>query len=694
METNPSGEPKTATDAPGAWLRLYDAWMAGVGVSSMAGLAMASVGVFHGWVMAVILIAIPLAAAWRMRRRLIYSNVPAGKTILLVITLALAWWLRTPPYANVSGGYDPGLYVNMASMIRHDGGLTGFDAFRASLDPEQRALYDARGGALYAGVEMTDAAQSRIQMPFYPLHPIWMAAVGSVFPGHGSGSLVLFGMMAVIGLFLLCGEIAGGRSPAAAYVAMLAVAVHPGLVFLSKYPVGEMLALAFTANGFYYLARAYRAWSEHRRGWDAWVLAALCFNAFYYVRMTGFVYMPVFLGLGLGGLVSLPRRRLRVGWLAGVAVLVLLWLVSYGWYSQYMPRLFTMIYDFIQRCSGRSGALALAGLVALVPAVVIMYARRAQVSAWADRLAPWIPAAVSVLLLVALTMQMRIMHTTEIPGYPDYPSVHIESDTAFTRGFLYRYAVYLFPPVVLVLLLLPWFMRSRGWSMRTCLALFVAWMMAMILLSPYAYSRFYQFYYDRYYLSEVVPYGLLLIIVVLSGPARNGMARSLQAGLLAMMIAYFGWFSILARGKTFSEPPGQRALLEHNIGRDSLVLLLMPTDDPARNLVATPLVYSSRMAVFPLGSMDEAWRPEIMALSERFPRTILLTSVPLQRVDLPPGLPELTLEHRMTYTYQMFTPLAVPEALARQPVRGVYRWIDLPWRVYPHTARLFVYELK
>ena len=654
---------------------------------------MVTAGVFRGWIMVAILLGVPLVAAWRLRRPLLFARVPAGQAVLLVMTLALAWWLRTPPYPNQSGGYDPGLYVNMASLIRHGGGLSAEDGLRASLDPAQRTLYDANGGSIYPGVELIDEDRSLMHMPFYPMHPVWMAAAGSLVPGLATGSLVVFGLFAVIGLFRLYGEITGRHGQSSAYLVLLIAALHPGLVLLSKYPVGEMLALAFTANGFYYLARAYRAGMEQRPAWTAWLLAWLCFNAFFYVRMTGFVYMPVFAGLLLGGLIALPDLRSRLGWTIGIAGLVVWWLLSCVWYHEAMPRLFLPVVTFIQRSSEGLGLVVAAGLVVLLPATWWICARRAVVARWADRGAPWLVVALPVLLLVALFMQVAIMRTSVIPDYPDYPGAPVESDSAFTRGFLYRYAVYLFPPSLLLLILLPWLMRGQGWTLRTVLALFVAWMMALVLFSPYAYSRFYQFYYDRYYLSEVVPYSLLLLVAVTAGPVRSRVLRWSRGMLFAAMVVYFGWFSVVARGKTFSEPKGQRAALEQALGRDALVLMVIPQDDPARSLVGTPLVYSSRMAVFPLASVDDAWRPEIVALTKRFPRTALVTSAPVRLVDMPPGVPELTLTDRFTYTYQFFTPLALPEALARQPARGLYRWIDLPWRVHPHSVRLFIYDV-
>ncbi len=693
MFRSPSDSPAAGGDASSAWLRWYDAWVAGVGLASIAGLGLVTFGRFHGWVMVAILLGVPLAAAWRLRRNLLFARVPAGQAVLLVLTLTLAWWLRTPPYPNQSGGYDPGLYVNMASLIRHSGGLSAEDGLRASLDPAQRALYDTNGGSLYPGVEMVDADHSLVHMPFYPLHPVWMAATGSLAPSLATGSIVLFGLLAVTGLFLLYGEITGRHGHRSAYLVLLVAAIHPGLVLLSKYPVGEMLALAFTTNGFYYMARAFRAGQDKRLAWDAWLLAWLCFNAFFYVRMTGFVYMPVFAGLLLGGLIALPDLRSRLGWVAGIAGLAAWWLLSCVWYHEVMPRLFLPMVTFIQRSSEGVGLVAAVGLVVLLPLAGWMGRRRAVVAARADQWAPWLMLVLPALVLVALYLQAGIMRTSVIPDYPDYPGVTVESDSAFTRGFLYRYAVYLFPPALLLLVLLPWLMRGQGWTLRTVLALFVAWMMALVLFSPYAYSRFYQFYYDRYYLSEVVPYSLVLLVAVTAGPVRSWAIRWLRGLMCAVMVVYFGWFSVAARGKTFSEPKGQRAALEKALGRDALVLMVIPQDDPARSLVGTPLVYSSRLAVFPLGSVDDAWRPEIITLTKRFPRTALVTSSPVRLVDMPPGVPELTLTDRFVYTYHFFTPLALPEALARQPARGLYRWIDLPWRVHPHSVRLFIYDV-
>ena len=180
--------------------------------------------------------------------------------ILLVLLAALLF--RAEPFLPLHGGQDQGVYVSMSAHLQREGSVFIDDPVPDALPSERaRDIYDSRlswnrGQSLQPGIYLSRTRGDYV-FQFYHLHPLWMATFAELF-GDGARfySLTFFSLLSIVGLCLLVLEITGARM--AALVTGLLLALNPLHVFFSRLHVTEIVALAFSAMGLYYLARAAR----------------------------------------------------------------------------------------------------------------------------------------------------------------------------------------------------------------------------------------------------------------------------------------------------------------------------------------------------------------------------------------------------------------------------------------------------
>ena len=315
------------------------------------------------------------------------ERASAGRPIAPVLVLVLLTGLlfRTEPFLSLHGGQDAGVYVSMSAHLQRNGSAFVDDRLPDAL-PDQRTRDIYRAG-LAAEPERASSVQPDIYhsptrgdyvFRFYPLHPLWMATFAELFGDRARfHTLGFFGLLGVLGLSLLAFELTGSRR--AAFATGILVATNPLHVFFSRLPVSEAVALAFSSLGFYYLARAFRGMRRAAPAATTASLAALaaaCVSLVFFVRITGFPYLPALLPLfGLGVWLTQRNRRACgrqiIGFCAAVAALygvsVLYGLVYSPGYARsvYGQTFGSVLGDGWPLVTAGAAALALAGLAEL-----------------------------------------------------------------------------------------------------------------------------------------------------------------------------------------------------------------------------------------------------------------------------------------------------------------------------------------
>ena len=480
------------------------------------------------------------------------AGKPIAPALFLVVLTGLLF--RTEPFLYLHGGQDQGVYVSMSAHLQRTGSAFVVDPLPDALpDPRSRDIYrgsmpvePAPGSSVQPGVYHSPT-QGDYVFQFYHLHPLWMATFGELFGDRARfHALGFFGLLGVLGLSLLAFELTGSRR--AAFAAGMLAATNPLHVFLSRFPVSEAVALAFSSLGFYYLARAFRG---ARRGAPAAAtttlvtLAAAAVSLVFFVRITGFLYLPALAPLSVLGAWLALRGRPAAGrrLIAFCAAVAGLYGVSILYGLRYSPSYATSVYDWtFGNLLGEGWPLVVAGTVALAVAglaEVVRNPRRPAVRrflVWAADPRPWIRLAsllVAVALAGSLIQAYLIGFTDYYAGDVFYQGFGIIGSGAgiFLQSGAMAWLLYVTPGLAVIAV---WGMHRprRRWPVAVLYVFLAICMAATLLLNiPVVY---YHYYYARYLLSEIVPY-TLVIAVATTFLASPGAFRTL--GLTAMLAA-------------------------------------------------------------------------------------------------------------------------------------------------------------
>ena len=552
------------------------------------------------------------------------SGRPVFPVILLVVLAALAF--RAEPFLPLHGGQDQGVYVSMSAQLQREGSVFIDDPLPDVLPSDTaRAVYDARmwrgrPRAAQPGIHQSpDRGEHVWHWQFYHLHPLWMATFAELFGDRARFyALTFFSLLSIVGLCLLVLEMTGARM--AALVTGLLLALNPLHVYFSRLHVTEIVALAFSAMGFYYLARAARGvqgGAPPATTASLAALSALSLSLVFFVRITGFLYLPlVVLVYGLGVWWTARHRpvyrRQVIGYGALVGTLYALSVVYGLHYSPVYARV--VIYDDLfggllgahwRAILAGAAAVTLAALAALP--YVVRRPRAHGALAFAARPGVWIGlASLAIALGVAWSLYEAYLvgFTERHADTPLYQRSGVIGAGApiFWQTGAAGWLLYTSP--LLALIGIAGAHRSPArWPIVLLYYFLGVCLFANLALNiPVIY---YHYYYARYLLSEVVPYGVALAVTVTFLTASRRF-RALGAAAIVLAVPLHLYFTV--QQMAVREGVRPYAVLSRIADRVDEGVLLFDTDgwDADRNLnwqtyarLQTPLDHYFGKHVFP-----------------------------------------------------------------------------------------------
>ena len=614
-----------------AFFRTFDFLVLSVVCISYAAVALLALDAFDARITVVAGLLLATAGRYFLPASFDPEHASSGKAVYPVILLVLlaALLFRAEPFLPLHGGQDQGVYVSMSAHLQREGSVFIDDPVPAALPNEQaRNIYDSRlswnrGQSLQPGIYLSRTRGDYV-FQFYHLHPLWMATFAEWF-GDGARfySLTFFSLLSIVGLCLLVLEITGARM--AALVTGLLLALNPLHVFFSRLHVTEIVALAFSAVGFYYLARAARgiqggAPPASTAALSA--LSALSLSLVFFVRITGFLYLPLLLLVyGLGLWWTMQHRpaytRQVIGYGALVAALYAV-SVLYGLY--YSPIYSPLIYGW--RFAGLLGThwkaiLALVSLATIAAGAALPFALRNEGArrrlAFAARPGVWLGlASLAISIAVAACFyQAYLLGFTDrfayVRHYTRFDIVGMGAPIFWQTGAV-GWLLYTSP--LLALVGVAGAHRSpRQWSVVLLYVFLAVCLFANLAVNvPVIYQHY---YYARYLVSETVPYGLAIAVAVtfLSTSRRF---RVLGAASIALTVPFHLYFVL--QQMPVREGVRPYAVMSRIADRvDDGVLLLDVDGFGGRRSWAefarlqTPLTYYYGKRVFPIesGDLDE-----------------------------------------------------------------------------------------
>jgi|GEM_PF-3504949 len=553
---------------------------------------------------------------------------------IVVCLVVVASLLRSDLYPHLMGGQDQGLYVNMAEQILRDKSLAFQDHFRQEMSPEARETYDQ---SPMGSVHLRDPIQSTETIVFYPLHPVWMAISKWVFgDGFHTLSLFYFAALGIIGGCFLTQSIFSNR--VSTLIAGLFLSINPALVFFSKYPTTEIVAFAFSVNGFLFLLNAVRAQTPASR-WLYWLIALLCFNGFFYTRMQFFAYLPFFGILSAGLLLDkeIPIKN-KITLLSFIGALCLTFSLSIIFYFFFQRELFDgIIVEYIPSLINRGFIVFFVTSVTLFSIVLFMarssYTICRKVTASGYRLfgkmkglAPWM---LPLLFLASIPSIISFYGNGEMRPFRFL--VPVGEDVWLIRYHaIYRFALMLSPLGLFLLFLAPYIRTT--WTTSTHLGfLFLGTIWMGMLMQPWVP---YLYYYGRYLSGEMIPYSLILISGIIGVLLRSH--KYLARTIVVFMAIYFSYFSFSQYNKFESDSPEfYREASKYISPRD--VVLAFGMDE--RMYVPLRVIYG--FSIFPLTGpnieplkLDHDVINQLSRLAEkRGGNLILLTHAPASGIE-------------------------------------------------------------
>ena len=635
------------------------------------------------------------------------------KSVLTLIVILFGIILRLPVHQYVMGGQDQGTYLNIGHQYFEQHSLNYKDSFRTSLNTDQKLLYDKHINYLMPSIELTYPEKSTFEMKFYPLHSIWLAIFeGILGKNNAIYSLTMFSILSIIFFSLLAYEISG-KSKLAGFITAMLFSINPMHAFFSKFPVGEMTAVAFTSLGFYFFVKYIKKIKTGENKTIFLVLSLLSFSCFFYTRMSSMLYLPIFFFFAILTVLYASDSKAKRNLLIYFAFIAVSFCISYLFYYLYQPSLFYLIYkatiqDLIPHNSDLITWLALLLFGFIVLALYRIHNQKilSQIRLTLENYLPLLSLITigSVLYITFITfLNIHLHDLTPLNTFERYWYIGTTWCQKLKYLNLYVIMEYL-TPVGFVLCFVAGFHYLRNFQkniFKTSLFVFIVWFL-FVNIKFLGLMR-YPYYNTRYLFSESVAYMLLLIGIFLGEMIQNKKTKIMGIISLILIISCSLPFTLFQ----LNGIEGPHMDFYNNI--TSIVkkedLLLTSTRHSSEKLQKyfdnfttwsiAPLKFYYDLNVFILPSLDDTYTRPIKELSSRFKSTYLISDI--EHPELGKNL--ITIRHRYSYynvseecslhTYS-FLPL---ESVVTMKIPKFLECLTPPNNYYTRYSNLYLYNI-
>jgi len=553
--------------------------------------------IFNSFIAVIAGLLVTITIFYLFRVKLVLFDSRFDCAFLFILLIALLF--RAQPYLYVLGGQDQGLYVNMSSAYQKNGSTFWFDQVRARLSDDVLInYYDNHNhfnlslvesgkyeGQHFPGVYVKNLEKSEYVFQFYPLHPLWMAIFGDFFGSNNRiYSLVFFSIISIIAFYLLAYEISD-HEKISSYIVSLFLALNPLHAFFSKFPVTEIVALAFTSTGFYLLVYFYKQNLRNFSGKYYLLLSSLMFSCFFFTRISGFLYLPIFfLILYLSFLFS-EKSSIKSLFIYYFCLIIFFYFISicYGYIYSYpyshdcYDKAFSKIFD--QEWQFKLYIFCLAFLIFF--SIFLIFIKIPKLNIIIKSTISFIENNLYIIFIVVLMISIYKIYQFSFTDIYKGNWWFDERWKMTGRGFnsisfssLYAIILYLSPICFSILFFA---ILNQKYEKNHFLSILIAFVLFFLVATTVvAFTVPYQYYYARYLLSEVIPYSLLVVSIYLAFLIlRRGKFRLLSYILISSICVYFFYYTAFQfSGKECQGVHDALSRVEHKLDdRDLLIIL-------------------------------------------------------------------------------------------------------------------------
>lgn len=629
--------------------------------------------------------------------------------LIFILILSTSFLLGLNSNLYVMGGQDQGTYLNMSALFQRQGKLLVRNTFRDTLTKEEQNLFDLHGKYVLPGFQQQGPDESVYLMKFYPLFPASVALFSLVFGADmGFYALTVFSLFSILGFYLLTLEITKDRQMA--NLVALLIAIQPTHVFFSKFPLTEMATLAFTSFGFYFLIKSFSQIDNSEKGSGKpkpqlilnLALSLLMFNAFFYTRMSSFIYIPFFLIILI--LIILNDRKNFWAYSIYTSGWILLFLTSFAFYYKKQYALYdTIIGNYVKRVLGPDVLPVLITLsiayASILLAVYLVGKNKIldKVKNLSFSLSTFAYLLAATFVLFDISDQIsKLLTFTENSNRWYFVSGFLSSLKHLT---FYQTIIHIGPFLFLLVLVSSIFIYKNREKFSSdqkptlqIVTIFPAYF--LLVTSLFASIFDYNYYRSRYLISEVIPYTILLAVVIYHYTRENRTLNKIFKVLIGCTIIYYAFFSFIQMGTSEGPDVSFYNNLIKTVGKDSL--LLVDKSYRSGSAVTAPLVWYYNLSAFIVD--EEILKSPILAnLIDKNEKVYLLAPYPTSTLT-----PNQSEKMRLRYNYFSSNPDCSEHSYSYLPIESQTYYLPknklscflLPSAYFTAYIDLYLFKIK
>ena len=599
-------------------VHIIDVLITFIAVVSFVNVALLTLGIFSTLLSLVISLVVFGVLKLLFKIKIVFKN--KSLTWWLIPILLISLFLRLSPNLYLTGGQDQGTYVSLSKQYQESNSLYFTDELRESLSDDAKVLYDKSNIVL--GVDLKDEETSEYVMPFYPVLPSWMAMFGDIFGSDNRVyAMTLFGLLSILGIYLFSYEISNKNKKVGLLAAFL-LGINPLHVYFSRIPLTEIVSLCLLLFSLYYLLKFYNRYKEGERNIISLPLSLILINALFYTRMTGLFYIPVIFLIALVTFVYIKEQDFRKSILRYVSLWLFLFITSYAFYYFYLPDLFELIIG--KRLPVNIVVIGIF-IVLLIIALVIFAKEKVtnvikKILAWLAKNWMYILLAIFIILIgYQVYGYVKEIFIDNQYALTSYESLSYLKQLSFLATVLYLSPiVFLCIPISLI-----YYRKNKDIKLLMLflfIGIFLIYSWGVLKLAPYHY------YYVRYQVSELIPFCLVLISVLLVDISKSKLGKWFGILTVLFTTVYMGFFSLIQL-REFEGADTQTYLeLQELVGEDDL-LFVAKNELKAFSQVTLPLKYYYDVNVFPLHSISYLDKDPIRVLKKEYENIYVLYKI-------------------------------------------------------------------
>lgn len=523
---------------------------------------------------------------------------------ILVGIILIAAVFRFTPSLYLEGGQDQGVYVSMSKQYEINKGLYIKDSIKNEIVEGEQEKYDSQNLKKITALRLSDNDSYDYQFSFYPAHPLWLSMSGFIF-GEDSRTTYLFvvSLLSIINIFLLAREVSKSRS--VGYIAAFLLAINPAHVFFSNFPVTEILMLFLTSGALYYLAKSINR-SDSTWSWGLTISLAL-FAVSFFTRITSVILLPVLMVMYLGIMRNSKKENQWI-YQKYFVLLGILFISSLLFYYLFIPSLLSAFFS----ASSLVNLIIIAGFIFLLYSTFLFEKFVRKIGKWKDMLGiiykhqKRIVQSLLVFLVIYSLGIVYIYGFTDIFSGTVYDSfwgivgsgLNMVKDLSLTSFVLYispfGFIAYLYFVVKKLYKGAPFLSY-----INVLFLVFLAHSIVVLKFIPHHY------YFVRYQVSELIPYGILLSSVAIYYLIKNGyIKRFIGISTLFLWGIYSLIFSIPQIGNVYGVKEDVYASIEETVAEKDVVFYIEDSSWPT-SFLATPLKFYYGMNVVLIEKLSE-----------------------------------------------------------------------------------------